>query len=297
VGVDTRAIGGQETELVGLRSRARIPRFQLLEPLTVAEAMAAKRHDPTAVFMAGGIDVVNRMKAGIPVGTVIHLGRIAGLHSIQRVDGGIAIGAAVTHDAIATSALVKESCGGLAALWGRIANPRIRFKGTVGGNLMAAEPGYEAASLLAAAGAELRFAGVSTGQRRVLDVDQLPSVSDLGDTLLESVLVPAEPARRFVYDRSLKGVAGVVVSGVVLDGQVSGLRAAISWAYQRPVCAPISFSRPVAAGDLADSAGEIAAAWCGDLPAPVSDHLASAGYRQRIIAIKLRRGLQALANI
>ncbi len=43
---------------------------------------------PGAVYMAGGIDVVNRMKSGFPVSDVIHLGRVAGLDGIEEVEEG-----------------------------------------------------------------------------------------------------------------------------------------------------------------------------------------------------------------
>lgn len=292
MGADGRAIASA-SELVGLRTRARIPPFELHEPATVADAVAEKQRNPGAVFMAGGIDLINRMKAGSNIASVIHIGRVAALRTIDRAAETITLGAAVTHDEIATSAVLREHCPGLAALWGRIANPRIRFKGTVGGNLMAREPGYEAGALLAAAEARLRFAG--SGQDTIIALEQFPAATT-ADLLLAGVMVPVQPARRFVYDRSLKGIAGVVVSGTVTDGRVGALRAAISWAYPHVVSKPIPLTGAASARDLAAAAEEIAAAWCGDLPPPIADHLASSAYRRRIVEVRLRRGLQALAN-
>ena len=43
-------------------------------------------------------------------------------------------------------------------------------------------------------------------------------------------------------------------------------------------------------------AGDAAEAWCRDLPTPIGDHLASSAYRRRMIEVKLRRGLAALAK-
>ena len=66
------------------RSRKLIPEFRLHRPRSAADAVAIKAAaGPRAVYMAGGIDVVNRMKSGLPVTDVIHLGFIAGLDGIE----------------------------------------------------------------------------------------------------------------------------------------------------------------------------------------------------------------------
>ena len=58
------------------RSRKLIPEFRLHRPRSAAEAVALKAAAGAgAVFMAGGIDVVNRMKFGVPVTDLIHLGQ------------------------------------------------------------------------------------------------------------------------------------------------------------------------------------------------------------------------------
>jgi carbon-monoxide dehydrogenase medium subunit len=261
-------------------------------PTSVAEALTFKSQYPDAWFMAGGIDVANRLKSGAPVEDVIYLGKIAPLRSLRLSDAGVVIGSNVTHDDIAISALVKDACGGLARVWGLIANPRIRFKGTVGGNLMAAEPGYEAAALLAAADAKLAFAGPTAPTT----MDQFLASPASATGLLESVTVSGDGSRCFIYDRSLKGVAGVVVSACIAGGKVSGARAAITWAYPRPVAKLISIPDGTAVADLSAFAGDAAVAWCRDLSAPLGDHLASSVYRRRMIEVKLRRGLAALAK-
>lgn len=279
-------------ELVGLRTRARIARFRLHVPATIPEALAMKARYPNAWFMAGGIDVANRLKTGAAVDDVIYLGKIASLHGVRLSEAGAVIGSTVTHDDIATSSVIKEACGGLAHIWGLIANPRIRFKGTLGGNLMAAEPGYEAAVLLAAADAKLSFADSTTAT--ILTMDQFLTGPAAASGLLESVTIPNDGSRRFVYDRSLKGIAGVAVSASIVGGKVRNARAAVSWAYPRPVAKAVSIPEGTAASDLDAFAGDAAAVWCRDLPVPVGDHLASSAYRRRMIEVKLRRGLAAL---
>ena len=56
------------TRLAVHRSRKLIPEFRLHRPRSAAEAVAMKAAaGPGAVYMAGGIDVVNRMKSGLQV--------------------------------------------------------------------------------------------------------------------------------------------------------------------------------------------------------------------------------------
>jgi xanthine dehydrogenase iron-sulfur cluster and FAD-binding subunit A len=100
------------------RSRKLIPEFRLHRPRSATEAVAMKAAaGPGGVYMAGGIDVVNRMKSGLPVTDAIHLGLVAGLDGIAEVDNRLRLGALVTHDRLATSPLVRARLPVLAQTW------------------------------------------------------------------------------------------------------------------------------------------------------------------------------------
>ena len=115
------------TSLAVHRSRKLIPEFRLHRPRSGAEAVALKAAGGAgAVFMAGGIDVVNRMKFGDPVTEVIHLGRVDGLDCIEEQEGRLQLGALVTHDRLATSLQVRARLPSLAQTWPDVANIRIR---------------------------------------------------------------------------------------------------------------------------------------------------------------------------
>jgi CO/xanthine dehydrogenase FAD-binding subunit len=55
--------------------------------------------------------------------------------------------------------LVREYASGFAAAWGKIANVRVRFSATIGGNLMARHTRYECSILLSALEANARLRG------------------------------------------------------------------------------------------------------------------------------------------
>ena len=99
------------TPLAVHRSRKLIPEFRLHRPRSAAEAVAMKAAaGPGAVYMAGGIDVVNRMKSGLQVTDVIHLGAVAELDDIEEAEDGLQLGALVTHDQLWLSALLGGLC-------------------------------------------------------------------------------------------------------------------------------------------------------------------------------------------
>ena len=112
------------------RSRKMIAEFRLRRPRSLGEAVEMRAEAGNGgVFMAGGIDLVNRMKFGEPVAEVIYLRSIAGLDAIAETGGALRLGSLVTHYQLETSAVVRERFPELAETWQDVANIRIRYKG------------------------------------------------------------------------------------------------------------------------------------------------------------------------
>jgi carbon-monoxide dehydrogenase medium subunit len=273
------------------RSRKRIAPFRLHIPTSAAEALTLLRECPRACVLAGGIDVINRMKAGDEPEDVVYIGKIDALRRIEHSQDVLHIGATCTHHELATSPIAARAASALPSVWGSLASPRIRFKGTVGGNLMANEPAYEGPSILCAMGANLRFL-TPAGIQMISCVDYVRAQRRDPTWLLEAAVVPCNRAIHLDYDRSLKGVAGVVLALAIEGDLVVGARAAASWAYREPYCADLPIEQPTSIATLPRRAGMLARAWVAALPEPMTDHLASGGYRRRIIEVHLRRALE-----
>jgi carbon-monoxide dehydrogenase medium subunit len=286
---------GQRHALAIHRSRKRIAPFRLHVPASTPAAVALLYERPGAWVLAGGIDVVNRMKAGAEPEDVVYVGRIDALRRIEQSQGLLHVGATCTHHELATSPTAARALAALPAVWGAIANPRIRFKGTVGGNLMAGEPDYEGPAILAALDAELRFL-TPDGIRTTPCAEYFGSARRDPTWLLEAVAVPCGRTIRLDYDRSLKGVAGVVLALTVDGALVVGARAAVTWAYRAPCCADLPLGAPLPLAALSGDAGTLARAWAAAIPEPITNHLASGGYRRRIIEVHLRRALARAAR-
>ena len=246
------------------RSHLGIEPFALARPASLDDAAAGVANGAWA--HAGGIDVAQRLRNGESTESMVPLGGLETLTEISLRDGALFIGAAVTHARIESDALVRAHRPDLAAAWRTIGNVRIRTTGTVGGNLMALDVGYDAAPILAAAGAELIFLEADGSERRC------PVADRTAGRLLVGCEVPLEG--HVVYDRSLKPVASVAVGDRY---------AAIGCAYSDIEVIELE-------------AGTDGAAALDALGEPLDDANASAVYRRRVIEVLLRRCLQAHAT-
>ena len=279
------------TSLAVHRSRKLIPDFRLHRPRSATEAVALKAAAGAgAVFMAGGIDVVNRMKFGAPVAEVIHLGRVDGLDRIEDQEGGLRLGALVTHDRLVTSPQVRMRLPSLAQTWPDVANIRIRCKGTIGGNIMAGDPSYDFALAAMAAEAQLHFLSLD-GSTVLAAADGM--AKQVG--LLTAIVFPFGSTLRLLFDRSLRPIVSLALGLDSADGRITGGRAAIGCAYPEPVAAKLPFDEPLPPVELACRAAPLAQAVAAALPQPLGDHHGSSGYRRRTIEVLLRRNLGTVA--
>ncbi len=141
----------------------RLPRFELLQPASVAEAACLLADRDGAMLVAGGTDVFPNMKRRqyTPT-TLVSLQRVAGARAIHNGDhhdpahprprasvaaramaapnteetlDGLRIGAGATLTEVASHPLVRERYPALAIAAGLVSTPQLRNMGTVGGNL------------------------------------------------------------------------------------------------------------------------------------------------------------------
>ncbi len=115
---------------------ARLPEFQLAQPRTIAEAIAAVVSRPDGRFLGGGTDLLVNMRRGISRPNVlVDLSGIDELGEIKSDERGITIGAGVSIAALARNTAVGAQYHAIAQAAGVIAAPNLRNSGTVGGNL------------------------------------------------------------------------------------------------------------------------------------------------------------------
>jgi carbon-monoxide dehydrogenase medium subunit len=181
--------------------------FRLSRPGSVSEAMEIHRDSgEEAVWAHGTTDLVAQFREGLRPDMVISLRRVSELEQVVLEAGELAIGAGVTHQQASSHPLVNEGAGDLARHWARIANPRVRFRATLAGNLMARRNRYELALLLGAVGGVAEFADPSGSlEISVPDIwDEAPS-----GALLTRVRVSTDIAME--YHRELRPLLTVAV--------------------------------------------------------------------------------------
>ena len=113
-----------------------LPEFRIINPKTLAEAIAARVDNPRAMPLGGGTDLVVNIRRGIVAPPVlIDMNRVPELHTIHADEKSLELGASVTLSEIARHPAINRFYPVVAQAAAHIAGPTHRNMGTVGGNL------------------------------------------------------------------------------------------------------------------------------------------------------------------
>jgi len=230
---------------------------------------------------------VPALRPGRAISDLITLGGIDGFAAVTRTGDTLSIGAGLTYAGLAANETVRSAVPGFAEAIACVANIRVRHVATLGGNLMARNPGYDLLPSLLALGARLVF--VAPRGESVAD----GMSADLPSGLLARIDIPVVD-RRFVLERGHKPVIALALCVERHAGKVSG-RAALGCAHPWPAARALDLGQTENFADLAGSAAAIAAAFAARIPEPVTDYLASGGYRRHLAEVLLRRALIRVA--
>jgi aerobic carbon-monoxide dehydrogenase medium subunit len=272
-------------------SRGRIPPFRLFRPNSVAAVCELLAEWPDAVLHAGGIDLVSRMKAGRPVPTVIALRGVSELRGVRHCDDELEIGAATSHWEIEHDEVVRAVLPCLAAYVEGLGNVRVRAQGTVGGNIMAGERGYELMAILAALDAKLCFVARDDGRRFVVPVRELSSTTDLPNDLLTTISIQLPP-RAVAWNRDLRPMLGTVAAFSGEGGTVrSGYGATSGLGL---IGGPLTITRPISLGDLENTAAALAEDWAASVALSANRLTVDPGYLRHVLGVQIRRLIAGL---
>jgi aerobic carbon-monoxide dehydrogenase medium subunit len=173
------------------------PPFDYARPESIDEALAllADAGDEASV-LAGGQSLVPllNMRMAQPR-LVVDVNRVAGLDTIESVDGHLRLGATVRQRTLETDPLVGTRLPLVADATQHIAHIAIRSRGTVGGSLAHADPAAELPAVAVAMGARLHLR--SAAGERTVDADSFFEgplmTARRPDELLTAVELPAPP--------------------------------------------------------------------------------------------------------
>ncbi len=148
------------------------PSFDYHRPATVAEAVAllGKLGDD-AKLLAGGHSLLPMMKLRFAEPTsLIDLNRIPELRGIREEGGKIVIGAMTTENELIASPLLQQKVPLLVEAAKQIADPQVRNRGTIGGDIAHGDPANDHPAIAKALDATFVLHGPN-GVRRVAAVD------------------------------------------------------------------------------------------------------------------------------
>jgi aerobic carbon-monoxide dehydrogenase medium subunit len=121
------------------------PRFEYHAPRSVSEAVALLgQHGSDAKLLAGGHSLLPMMKLRFAQPEhLIDINRIPELRGIKEAGTNVVIGAMTTENELINSPLVQAKLPLLAEAAKQIADPQVRNRGTIGGDIAHGDPGND----------------------------------------------------------------------------------------------------------------------------------------------------------
>lgn len=268
-----------------------LPAFELHRPSTIAEAVDLVSWDDLPYV--GGTELLLAMKAGLlNPRSLIDLKHIPELATISTDDGWLDIGATVTHQEATGSSVVADAVPELPMVLSRVGNPRVRWSGTLAGNLCFAEPKSDVIPFLIALDGEISLASKS-GSRRLPVRDFIVGpyfTSRTQDELLTQIHVPVDADRVGTYlkyqvmERPTVGVAAVRTR----SGGAPTTRVVVGAAGELPVAHDVAGAEP--------DPQEFVDAITEQLE-PVGDLTGSPDYKRHVTGVFVRRALDQLERL
>ena len=283
-----------------------LPDFDYYAPDSLAETCEAlERFGSKAMVLAGGTDVIPKMKEGrLTPEILISLKKLDDLTKIEYVPGkGVVIGARATHNDLVNSPILNDKYLSVSEAAHHMASNQIRNIGTVGGNLGSAVPSADLPPILIALGATIKLVGTN-GERRMLLEDLFTGPMKtlmFHNEILTEIVIPDQASTgsnyiKFGLRRSgALAVVGLAVAVTVNGDTITEARITIGAAAPTPIRAreTENFLRgKTISDDLLAEAGVIAS---GESK-PISDIRGSAEYRRDLIRVFTRRALRKAIN-
>jgi CO/xanthine dehydrogenase FAD-binding subunit len=268
--------------------------FGYEKPTTVAQA-AALLAQGRARVLAGGTDLLVAIRSGLArPELLVDVKRIPELTEISwTANGDLVIGAAVEVERIAEDPRIREAFPALTQGAAAIGSLQVRYRATVGGNLVNASPCMDTAPPLLVLGAHVRVAS-QAGERTIPLAEFFVGVKRTvlaPEEILTAVVVPKPTLGLRSAFEKIKRVLGhdlaLVNAAGAYDPGAHALRAAIGSCGVTPVLLP-----PLAQVDPTADVEEVgrrladAAVKC---ISPIDDVRASAEYRLEMAALLCRR--------
>jgi carbon-monoxide dehydrogenase medium subunit len=275
--------------------------FDYHAPTSLSDAIALlQRHGDQAKVLSGGQSLLPLLK--LRVGAAAHLvdiGRIPGLEYIKEEDGFLKIGGRTRESTLERSEIIRAKYPILHDTAVVIADPLVRNRATVGGNLAHGDPANDHPATMLALAAEVTATGAHG--ERTIPIDQfftdMFTTALAPDEILTEVRIPIPPAasggayvklERKVGDYATAAAAAQVTLGP--DGTIARAGIGLTAVGPRPIKAADAerflLNTRADAAAIAEAARLAAAA-----TAPAADRRGSVEYKREMARVLTARAL------
>jgi carbon-monoxide dehydrogenase medium subunit len=186
--------------------------FDYHSPATLDEALALlDRHGDKAKILAGGQSLLPMLKLRLgQVGVLVDIGRVPGLEYIKEEGDVLKIGAATRESALERSELIRSKYPILCDTAAVIADPLVRNRATVGGNIAHSDPANDHPATMLALGATVVARGPAG--ERTIPIDKfftgIFATALAPNEILTEIRVPVPPPRSGGAYRKLERKVG-----------------------------------------------------------------------------------------
>jgi len=281
------------------------PPFEYLRPVDLEGVLAALAQDNEATkILAGGQSLIPMMNLRmVAPKRLVDVNCVPGLNRIEVDHDQLVIGALARHTDVLASPIVRQHAPLLIAAYQHVAHRPIRNRGTIGGNLMHADPASELPAVVLALDAEMVLQS-RTGERRVPAGGFFLGVFETAaraDELLTEVRIPlASASRRWGFEEMSQRQGDFALVAVAATFDVDSGRCAnthLGYAGAADHALRIAAAEAALNGEIADeTALEKAAAAAAEAVDPPEDVHADAPYRKDLVRALTRRALSAASR-
>lgn len=203
------------------------PAFDYHAPSSVGEAISLLSSlGDEAKLLAGGHSLLPMMKLRFAQpGVLIDINRIPELRGISEQGGAIRIGAMTSENELINSKLLQEKLPLLCEAAKLIADPQVRNRGTIGGDIAHGDPGNDHPAIAMALDATFVLQGPK-GERQVKAVDffygtYMTALAE--DEILTALLVaPFAPGTGSAYQKLKRKTGDWATAGAAVVLRMSG---------------------------------------------------------------------------
>lgn len=275
--------------------------FEYHRPQTVDEAIALlSQHGDESRVIAGGHSLIPMMKVRLAVPShLIDLQGIQSLRGISADGGSVRIGAMTTQHEVIQSELLQETVPILHETAVLIADPQVRYCGTIGGNVANGDPGNDMPALMQCLGASFQVQGPN-GARSIAARDYYEAAYFTAldeDEVLTGITIPAPPAGHgYAYEKLKRKVGDYATAAAAVVLTMSGgacqtASIALTNVGDTPLYAEAA-ANALVGSSVDEAAIAQAAALAKEITEPASDLRGPADYRSHVAGVMTARAIR-----